>query len=324
MQVLKLPSTLEDMSYSISLTGLTKLKVGRYKQRYNIPKTLVHTPLKGIIHISEYQKDFPEEFIKVQKQRHKAIKQKAHINIIKKQKAYKIDKVQVCHRIKQYVLQMKGTKQLYFWTITFPKGTTDNTAFILFNKWLTRLRSEKMLKDYLWISERQKNGTIHFHITINQRLCVQKANRFMRACIMHSINNKEINYTRIQAKNYNGVDIAKDKFTKRVVNFAKENKQKALTSYLTKYITKNDSSFQHLAWHSSRGYSNLITQIRLTEREYQKAHISMQINEDGKLESEYFLFFRWKNKIPDSFLNHFAFINNHIVNISENETTKSY
>ena len=139
--------------------------------------------------------------------------------------------------------QMRGEKMLYFWTITFPENTTDDTAYILLNKWLTRLRTEKMLKEYLWVGERQENNTIHFHMVINQKMNVQKANKYMRASIMHRINKGEIIYDRIAAMRYNGVDIAKDRKTKRVTNFAKQNKEKSLSNYLTKYVTKNNRTF---------------------------------------------------------------------------------
>ena len=49
---------------------------------------------------------------------------------------------------------------------------------------------------------------------------------------MTSIDKKEIEWTRNQAANYNGVDIAKDRKTRRVTNFAKQNKEKALSNNL--------------------------------------------------------------------------------------------
>ena len=204
---------------------------------------------------------------------------------------------------------MKGEKKLYFWTITFPLNTTDDTAFICFNKWLTRVRKELNLRSYLWITERQGNGTIHFHIAIHQRLCVKKANRYMRACLFTCIDNKEIIYSRLDAKNYNGVDIAKNRKTKRVTNFAQKKSTKTLVNYLTKYITKNNGQFTHLAWHSSRDYSNLITSIRLTEYELNNSGIKQFLSPDAIFQSEWFTFFRWKDKPPPDLLKYLSFIN---------------
>jgi len=225
---------------------------------------------------------------------------------------YRIDKKEVTHRIRGYINQMKGEKLLYFWTVTFPNQTTDDTAYILLNKWLTRLRQEGLLKEYLWIAERQENGTIHFHIVINNRMDVKKANRYMRAAIMWSINKGEVNWTRNQAANYNGVDICKDRKTRRVTNFAKQNKQKSLSNYLTKYITKNDSTFSHLAWHSSRGYSNLIIAVRFTESEYQVSNTKNLLNYESPLETEYYIHYRWKGLPPKDLLTYLQLINQHV------------
>jgi hypothetical protein len=207
---------------------------------------------------------------------------------------------------------MKGEKLLYFWTVTFPKGTDDNTAFILLNKWLTRLRQEKLLKEYLWVTERQQNKTIHFHIVINQKLDVKKANRYMRACIMYSIDKNEIQWSRVQAMSYNGVDISKDRKTRRVTNFAKQNKQKSLSNYLTKYVTKNNETFSHLAWHSSRGYSNLITSVRFTSIEYQQSNCQNLLFTESPIETEWFIHYRWKGEPPKDLLNYLAQINQHV------------
>ena len=168
MQILSVPYTHHDMSYSISMTGITKLKEGRFKQRHNLKADLTQTPREGIITSKRYKTLFPT---KPKTRRKRKVNSPVEQPISKKPtsvKQYKIDKVQVCHRIKQYVNQMKGEKMLYFWTITFPKGTSDDTTYILMNKWLTRLRQESLLKEYLWITERQENGTIHFHMVVNK------------------------------------------------------------------------------------------------------------------------------------------------------------
>lgn len=225
---------------------------------------------------------------------------------------YRIDKKEVQHRIKGYINQMKGEKLLYFWTVTFPTTTSDTTAYLLLNKWFTRLRKEKLLKDYLWIAERQKNSTVHFHIVINNRMDVKKANRYMRASIMHSINTGELDWTREQAMRYNGVDICKDRKTRRVTNFAKQKSQRSLANYLTKYVTKNDGSFQNLAWHSSRGYSNLVTSVRFTYPEIAASKIKQFINTEAPLQGEYYIHYNWKGSPPKDLLIYLSLINQHI------------
>jgi hypothetical protein len=111
---------------------------------------------------------------------------------------------------------------------------------------------------------------------------------------------------------YNGVDIAKDRKTRRVTNFAKQNKQRSLSNYLTKYVTKNDSSFQHLAWHSSRGYSNLITAVRFTYNEYSQGNCESLLDNENELTCEYYTFRRWKGSPPKDLMIYLGLLNQSI------------
>jgi len=312
MQHLEIPQFYKDMVHSISLTGVTTLTQSRYKQRHGGSKEIVQIPRSGFKLASVVRREEKALQPKSTKKRRKVKKEVQKLQPKSTIKKYTIDKTQVVHRIKGYLNAMKGEKMLYFWTVTFPKGTTDDTAYLLLNKWFTRLRTEKMIKDYLWVAERQQNGTIHFHIVVNHRMDVKRANRFMRASIMYSIDKSEIDWTREQAKNYNGVDICKDRKTKRVTNFAKQNKEKSLSNYITKYITKNEGTFEHLAWHSSRGYSNLITSVRLTAIEFHGTNIKYLISNEDPLICEYFTHYKWKGSPPKDLLKYFSDINQQI------------
>ena len=312
MKFIDLPTTFTDMTTSISLTGLTALKHTRYKTRHSGSKEITQIPLKG--------------FILQPKQKIRTLGRNFRKKELPKEKiprSYIINKKEVTHRIRNFVHQMSGEKMLYFWTITFPPSTSDNTAFILLNKWLTRLRQEKMIKEYLWISERQDGkrltdktqaptNTLHFHIAINRKMDVKKANKYMRASIMHCINDGSIQYDRSTATRYNGVHIAKDRKTGRVINFAKQNRQKSLSNYLTKYVTKNNERFTHLAWHSSREYSNLIIAIRFTESEIFNSNLMNLVNMETKLEGQYYIFYRWKGSPPPALINYLSQLNNSI------------
>ena len=311
-QIFDIPMHYKHMDHGISLTGVTVLKQNQYKSRHNKIKEAHQIPINHYITTPAYKRLHPDEF-KPNKRR--KVKPVDNISVVKKlvrKSEYVINKKEVVNRIKQYVLQMKGAKELYFWTVTFPVKTSDDQCHTLFNKWLTRLRTEKMLKEYLWITERQLNGTLHFHMVINRKMDVKKANKFMRASIMYSINNKQVNWTRDAAKNYNGVDIAKNRKTRRVTNFALKKNERNLTSYLTKYISKNDEKFKHLAWHSSREYSNLIISLRLTASEFIVSSLTQYINTEKPLEGEYFTFYRWKAEPPDKVTQYFSNINSHI------------
>jgi len=312
MKYLDLPTTLEDMTASLGMNGVTILTKSRFKARHKGLTDIVQIPRHGFIMK-------PKKVIN-SKKRKRVPRLPKHVKVsneveqvkVKRIPKYVINKTEVTNRIKGYLNMMKGEKMLYFWTITFPNGTTDDSAYILLNKWLTRLRTERMLKEYLWIAERQENNTVHFHMVINQKMDVKKANKFMRASIMHSINKGEISWSRLEAMKYNGVDIAKDRKTRRVTNFAKKDRQKSLSNYLTKYITKNNSTFTHLAWHSSRGYSNLITAVRFTMSEYSKGNVEQLLDNDKPIIHEYYTFRRWKGSPPKDLLTYLGLLNHSI------------
>ena len=328
---LKQPIYGEDMTASISMTGLTILKDGKYSNRIGGSAEYVsHNPF-GIV-TSKSIPITPGE-IKAPKKKHTKEQQTTQpgTTLPRKTKCYKINKKQITHRIKNFTNQMSGEKKLYFWTVTFPSQTNDNTCFILLNRWLTRLRKERMLRSYLWVAERQDGkrlkddkqqatNTIHFHLAFHQRICVKKANKFMRACIFTSVKDGSIQYTRKAAKTYNGVDIAKDRKTRRVINFSKQSKAKSLANYLTKYISKNEGTFQHLAWHCSRDYSNLIINLRMTLSEITGWNIRQCFTAIALFEDQYFEFFPWAGPPIESFINHMAIINNHIVSTINNVT----
>lgn len=319
IKILAYPSYGEDMTTSISLTGVTILTQSSYRTRHSLPRELCQKPIEGII-LRKDDKLENERLAEIKLKQRKRKKKESEVpDKIKVTKLYSVNKKEVTHRIRNMVNAMRGEKQLYFWTVTFPQGTTDDTAFICLNKWMTRLRKEKMLKTYLWVAERQENGTIHFHIAINHRMDVKKANRFMRACLFTCIDNNEIEFSRDAAMKYNGVDISKNRKTKRVTNFAKGKRANALTNYLTKYVTKNTGAFHHLAWHSSRDYSNLIIAVRLTENEYNKTKMECLLNMDKVLTSEWFTFIPWKQQPPPEIVNYLAKVNGIIIDILDNK-----
>lgn len=312
MTLLPTPNTQNPLEFSATLTGITMLKQYSYRQRLKGSKDYIQTPDDRIIH----RKEIKHEIQPVKKKK-KQIEtdeepQEEKSTEPKEEREYVVNKKEVRHRILNYVNQQIGIKKLYFWTVTFPNQTPDNTAYILLNKWLTRLRKEKMLTEYLWIAERQENNTIHFHVAIPNYMNVQKANKFMRASIMYSIRDREIKYTHTQAMNYNGIDIAKNRRTKRIVNFASNKKGKALTNYLTKYVTKNSTSFKHLAWHCSRAFSNLVTGFTLLKSEVIKFKLSKFLEPLRKWENDFAIFIPWKNKAPDLITNYLAQINQYI------------
>ena len=318
---LKELNTNNDNIAKISLTGLTILKDGQYRSRMAPTPEFIASIAQGIIRKKDYIRT-PGEIPKTVKKK-KVVTPEVTIPKPKstRSKEYSINKKQITHRIKNFTNQMPGKKALYFWTVTFPQSTTDHTCFTLLNIWLTRLRKELNLRSYLWISERQQNGTTHFHLTFHQRICVKKANKFMRAAIFNSVKAGIIKFSRKDAKNYNGVDIAKDRKTKRVTNFAKQSKQKSLSNYLTKYVTKNKGTFQHLAWHCSRDYSNLIIDLRFSTAELINWNLRQCFTETAIFEDQFFSFYPWLEYPDPKIVEAFNRINSYIVQQVNSQVT---
>jgi hypothetical protein len=227
----------------------------------------------------------------------------------------RVNKRIVRQRIAAMINTKKGEKELYFWTVTFPQGINDDTAYRIYNIWLTSLRKYRMLKNYLWVAERQGNGTIHYHIAIPHKMNVQRANAMMAGTLKREAKNGTIPFSPFQAKRYNGVHIAKGKYTKQVTNFAIKKGSRALSTYLTKYVTKNDGTFTHLAWHNSRGYSNLFTAITLTFPEFNRLFPVPEAvlhTEFRAYETDYFFFAPWQHGPPQWFTEHLYQLNSFI------------
>lgn len=281
-----------------------------------------------------------------------------------KVKGYKVNGTQVRQRLLGMIHTKAGKKELYFWTITFPKGTSDDIAYQAFNTWLTTLRTidkfgRRFLKNYLWVAERQDGkrlndptkpatNTIHFHIAIPHRMDIKHANGVMQTILKNLSIKGLIPFTIHQCKRYNGVDIAKNRNTKRVTNFAIKKGSRALTTYLTKYVTKNTTEFTRLAWHHSRGFSALYTGITYTHEEFIVATESRitaegepvdvkwihflkkppplrnskgeivtnskgeQVPDFSVFEYEYFFFIPWQFMAPPSILNRLVGLNDYV------------
>ena len=307
------------MEYSASLTGITFLKNGRYKNRHDKLSGIVQVPGQGFIKKTTERSYHMEKITRYRTKKEAtpcgvASVEKNHETDQQqgRKKIHKVNKKKVRHRILQYINQQQGTKQLYFFTITFPFSTSETIGHQLFNTWLTKLREAKRIGSYIWIKELQKNGTIHFHVAIPRRLNVVYANREMKVCIINSIRRGEIDYNVFAAKRYNGVDIAKNRKTKRVTNFAIKKGQKSLANYLTKYLTKNETLFEKSAWHCDRSFSNLVTKINFTEKEMHQTGWENWINENYRYETEYIVFYCWANAPPANLCDYFAAINQSI------------
>jgi hypothetical protein len=167
-------------------------------------------------------------------------------NQIEEPRTYKLNKSKVKKKCHAFSRLAKSKKFLAFYTISFPNGLPDDTCYKVFNTWLTRCRKNAALESYLWVAERQKNSTIHFHLLTNDYMEIIKVNGFMAAALATEKRKGADALKGVDLDIYNGVDV------KRV-----KGNSKSLIGYLAKYVSKNDIEFYRLPWHCSRDISRL-------------------------------------------------------------------
>jgi len=242
------------------------------------------------------------------------------INKDNEKKQYVINATEITTRVNAMVaasVNAIGNKTyLGMLTVSFPECVTEDIAAQALNTFLTALREngKRKIRDYLRVSEKQKNGTIHYHILICNRVNIVKVNRAMRVVLCSLVRDGVLNWSLSAAKRYNGVDLAKDRVTRQITNFAEPRKRKALTSYITKYVSKNKEKFSHTAWHCSRGFSALFTGITCTNLELIKKDWGLLAHENPAIVTKWFLFFPWlSGGPPDQFIMHLSQLNSYIL-----------
>jgi len=322
-KLLPVPSTFEELTIKAMPSGIVVLKDGRYRKRY-VGSSGCAVDINGKLWMNsaELRKHCSDEgkkiALRLPTQGKKVIcsnKDKDEKDLSTKKnnpREYHVNKVKVRQRLMAMINTMQGGKELYFWTVTFPEGTTDEIAYQAYNTWLTSLRQRRMLREYLWVAERQKNGTVHFHLAIPHKMSVHRANSMMQGTLKTFARRGKIPFSIYQCKRYNGIDIAKNRNTRRVTNFAIKKGNRALTTYLTKYVTKNDAGFSHLAWHNSRAFSALFTGITFTTEEFLGYGFRCLLHPASVINTEYFMFFKWKDQPPDAVMKHLYELNSYV------------
>lgn len=163
-----------------------------------------------------------------------------------KETVYQLNKSKIKKKCIALSRLAKSKKFLAFYTISFPVGLSDDHCYQVFNTWLTRCRKDKKLSTYVWVAERQKNETIHFHMLTNDNMQIRIVNGYM-AIALTTFKRKGIEALQgVNPEKYNGVHV------KRV-----KGSRKSVIGYLVKYISKNDLKFYRLPWHCSRDISSL-------------------------------------------------------------------
>lgn len=161
-----------------------------------------------------------------------------------------LNKSKIRAKIKAFCRLQKSKKFLAFYTVTFPAHLTDDSCFKTLNVILTRIRKLYSQFDYIWVSERQRNKTIHFHLLTNNYINVRVFNHFAKKAISTQVYKNKESSISWKPQKYNGVDVRK------VYNARK------VGGYISKYVTKNTIVSAHAVWNCSRSISALFTSYR--------------------------------------------------------------
>lgn len=219
---------------------------------------------------SAFYDDYLADYIETYRHQ-KALYEKENKEI---KRIYKVNKSKVRKKISAFTRLTESKKFLAFYSISLPLNTSDDIAYTIFNKWLTNLRVNYNLKSYLWIAERQKNGTIHYHLLTNNFLNIKKVNRSMARAINSEVVKGKATWGNSSVDTYNGVDVDspqqpkkrqnenRKQYRKRIEKAKQNNLEDRLNwigVYMAKYVTKNNEEFTRLPYHSSRDVSRLFT-----------------------------------------------------------------
>jgi hypothetical protein len=121
---------------------------------------------------------------------------------------------------------------------------------------------------------------------------IDQVNGFMAKCLLTEKKKGLEVLKDIKIQKYNGVDVKKV-----------EKNNNGLSSYMTKYVTKNDIEFYHLPWHCSRNVSRLFTSRNFERPEGNKYFDKMPHNPEkyNEYKADYYKVKGFKFK-PDEVL----------------------
>lgn len=248
------------MYYQLSRLGMCVVKQKGYKSQFSGSSKYI---CSGDFVI---EKNYHDEKILIASDSQKVeIKEEKE----KKTQLYGLRKTKIRNKILNFFQLNKSKKFCAFYSISFPVEISDEIGYKCLNTWLTRCRKECGLKSYLWVAERQKNGTLHFHLITHNFMGIRKVNDFMRQCLRTQFDKGLLNCKASIIDQYNGVDVDNLYHSKRDKNknsrLSKAQAQKKLSFYLTKYISKNEVKSDRLPWHCSRDISALFISINYAD-----------------------------------------------------------
>lgn len=205
--------------------------------------------------------DFDGNITKIESKKSTASKEKKEVTT----KSYRLNKSRLRNKIKAFSKIGDQRNFSKFITVSFPAGLPDINCKQALNTWLTKLRSMDKYFNYIWIAERQKNGTMHFHIITKTYFNIKAINLHMAKTIDYIIKTNRLRDIRFRTTKYNGVDI-------KVIYRVKE-----LSQYVTKYVTKNDTEMEGYPSNCSKLISELFSRVQITDEEFKAVESKVKL-----------------------------------------------
>lgn len=154
-------------------------------------------------------------------------------------------------KIKKKLFSFFGQyKKLTFLTLTFLNKVEDKIAVRLLGNFLENIKKADKDFEYLWVAERQTNNevfkdNIHFHLITNKYWNIERYWKYWTDLqIKHGITPREESYKASSAFDVKSIT---------------SKNAKGISVYLTKYVTKNKSTFTCQPWNCSKKISMLYT-----------------------------------------------------------------
>ncbi len=183
----------------------------------------------------------------------------------------KKNKVRYAYKLSMITLTLASTQR---------EDDKTNKNYLL-NHFLTTMRRNNKIKNYIWRAEKQKNGNIHYHIIVDKYI-----HHSIIRSIWNNILEKAGYITEFQKKhkhkNPNSIDVHSLKNIKNVAG------------YLIKYMSKDENGeneVQGRNWTCSNGIVQNCKDITLTEDDELTdviEHIIKQCPEDKIIKDDYF------------------------------------
>lgn len=248
------------MYYQLTRLSVAEIQQNGYSSQYSGSSKF--KSYQGMIFEKE-EKEKPTVIEKLEKEAMQTVEKE------KVKRYYKLRKNKIRNKILNFFSLNASKKFCAFYSISFPRDINDDLAYKIFNVWLTRCRKSAGLKSYLWVAERQKNNTLHFHLITNNFIPIRLVNDYMRITLLNEYDKGNLVYKREKLEKYNGIDVDNLYKSKRNKNknkrLNKVESQRKLSYYLTKYISKNNTTSERLPWHCSRDISALFISIHYAD-----------------------------------------------------------